>query len=168
VGEERLAAFGTELIAIHDGLREELAELRGNVERYLDGRGGRPRELKAHCLAFCSALDKHHSGEDAGAFPTLAERFPELRPVIGKLEEDHQLVAGILRRLDQVLVGITAEPDADAADRVLGELEGLAAILESHFTFEERSIVTALNSLSTAEGTTAGLFGIDTGDQLAG
>jgi hemerythrin-like domain-containing protein len=163
VGDERLTAFGTELIGIHRWLRAELAELRGNVERYLSGRGGRPRELKAHCLAFCSAIGEHHNGEDAGAFPVLAERFPELRPVIGKLEEDHRLVAGLLRQLDQVLAGIPAEPDADEAKRVLGELDGLAAILESHFTFEERTIVTALNSLPGVGRTTAELFGIDTG-----
>ncbi|MFI5613175.1 hemerythrin domain-containing protein [Amycolatopsis sp. NPDC051903] len=94
---ERLVAFGAELIEIHRRLREQLAALRGDVVSYLKGEGGRPRELKAHCLAFCSALGAHHTGEDAGAFPVLAGRFPELRPLIGKLEEDHQLVAGILR-----------------------------------------------------------------------
>ncbi|MER6795576.1 hypothetical protein [Amycolatopsis mediterranei] len=49
------------------------------------------------------------------------------------------------RQLDQVLGGITAEPDAAVAARVLGELHGLAAIVESHFSFEERAIVAALH-----------------------
>ncbi len=52
----RLAAFGNQLIEIHIWLREELALLREDVDAYLDGRGGRPRELRAHCLTFCSAL----------------------------------------------------------------------------------------------------------------
>ena len=77
------------------------------------GRGERPRELRAHCLPFCSALSRHHTGEDEGAFPVLAERFPELRPVLAELERDHQVVAGILRRLEELLGGLGAEADPD-------------------------------------------------------
>jgi Hemerythrin HHE cation binding domain len=86
---ERLTAFGNELIEIHVWLREELARLRADVGSYLDGRGERPRDLKVHCLSFCSALTRHHAGEDVGAFPLLAKASPELRPVIAQLEDDH-------------------------------------------------------------------------------
>jgi hemerythrin-like domain-containing protein len=158
---ERLAAFGAELIGIHRMLRRDLADLRADVERHLDGRGSRPRELKAHCLAFCSALGKHHAGEDAGAFPVLAREFSELRPLVEKMAEDHQLVAGLLRQLERVLGGISAEPDAAEVRHVLGELDGLTAILESHFGFEERTIVAALNALPAADHTTVDLFGLD-------
>lgn len=151
-------AFGTELVEIHRMLRRDLADLRANVER-----GGRPRELKAHCLAFCAALGKHHAGEDAGAFPLLAREFPELRPLMEKMSEDHQLVAGLLRRLEDVLGGIGEDPDAAEIRDVLGELDGLTAILESHFGFEERRIRSALNSLSV-DHTAAELFGLDAPD----
>jgi iron-sulfur cluster repair protein YtfE (RIC family) len=158
--QERLTAFGNELIEIHHWLRAELARTRTEADSYLDGRGRRPEELKAHCLSFCSALTTHHTSEDGRAFPLLAEEFPELRPVILKLEEDHRLVSGILRSLKQLLGGIAAEPDAAEARRVRSELDGLTAILESHFRFEERRIVAALNSLTSAAGTTEDLFGI--------
>ncbi|MFG2007091.1 hemerythrin domain-containing protein [Spirillospora sp. NPDC048911] len=145
----RLAAFGTQLIEVHHWLREELALLQDNVDAFLDGTGGRPRELRAHCLTFCSALERHHTGEDTGAFPVLAERLPELRPVIAQLEEDHQLVAGILRKIEELVGGLDdpAELGEGEADKVRAELDGLAAIMESHFTFEERRVVTALNEL---------------------
>jgi iron-sulfur cluster repair protein YtfE (RIC family) len=157
---DRLAAFGTELIEVHLWLREELGRLRADVDSYLSGHGARPRELKAHCLAFCSALTRHHQGEDSQAFPRLAQEFPELRPVIVKLESDHQLVASIQRRLDQLLGGISARPDAAEATRVRGELDGLTAILQSHFAFEEKRIVTALNALSAGAGSAESLLGI--------
>jgi iron-sulfur cluster repair protein YtfE (RIC family) len=157
---ERLTAFGNELIEIHVWLRAELARLRADVGSYLDGRGDRPPDLKVHCLSFCSALTRHHAGEDAGAFPLLAKASPELRPVIAQLEDDHQMVRSILRALEQLLASITAEPGAAEAKRVRGELDGLAAILESHFAFEERRIVTALNALPPEAGTTEGLLGI--------
>ena len=156
----RLIAFGNELIRIHLQLREDLARVKTELDAHLAGRGERPRELRAHCLAFCSAVTRHHTGEDDGAFPALALRFPELRPVIVKLAEDHVLIAGILHRLDQLLGGIPEEPDAAEARRVRSELDGLAAILESHFVFEERRITAALNELPPETGTVQSLLGM--------
>jgi hemerythrin-like domain-containing protein len=108
----RLTAFGNQLIEVHLWLREELARLREDVDSYLDG-GERPRELRAHCLTFCSALSRHHTGEDDGAFPVLAEQFPELRPVLEELRRDHHMVAGILRRLEELLGSLGSDPDPD-------------------------------------------------------
>lgn len=139
----RLEAFGTQLIDVHFWLREELSKLRDS----LDGNAHRPRELRAHCLTFCSALERHHTGEDRTAFPVLAEEFPGLRPVLEKLQQDHHLVADILRRIETLVGDVQAEPDEVEAQRVRRELDGLAAIMESHFAFEERQITAALNEL---------------------
>jgi hemerythrin-like domain-containing protein len=144
----RLTAFGNQLIEVHIWLREELARLREDVDSYLDGRNERPRELRAHCLTFCSALSRHHTGEDDGAFPVLVEQFPELRPVLEELGRDHHVVTGILRKLEELLGDLEADPDPAEAQRVRAELDGLAALLESHFVYEEKRIVSALNSLS--------------------
>ncbi|MTE21656.1 hemerythrin domain-containing protein [Streptomyces sp. TRM43335] len=157
---DRLRALGDELVEIHTGLRAELERLRADVDAHLNGRAGRPRQLKAHCLAFCSALTRHHTGEDTGAFLHLARRFPDLRPVIVKLEEDHRLVSGLLHDLERLLDGIPDEPDEAEARRVMGELDGLAAILESHFSFEERRILDALDALPPEAGTTESLLGL--------
>ncbi|MEU4369405.1 hemerythrin domain-containing protein [Micromonospora chersina] len=136
----RLTALGTQLIEIHDWLREELTRLRAS----LDSPGGAAlsRELRAHCVGFCTALDRHHTGEDGGAFHALAEQAPELRPVLAELSADHRIVADLLRRLDALLI--------EAADgrSVRAELDGLAALLETHFTYEERKLVAALNRLA--------------------
>ncbi|MEU9740437.1 hemerythrin domain-containing protein [Micromonospora chersina] len=136
----RLTALGTRLIEIHDWLREELTRLRAS----LDSPGGAAlsRELRAHCVGFCAALDRHHTGEDGGAFRALAEQAPELRPVLAELSADHSIVADLLRRIDALLT--------EAADgrSVRAELDGLAALLETHFTYEERKLVAALNRLT--------------------
>ncbi|MGP4100483.1 hemerythrin domain-containing protein [Nonomuraea sp. KM90] len=145
--DHRLKAFGDQLISVHSWLRDELAGLREGIDAHLAGHAGRPRDLRAHCLAFCSALERHHTGEDAAAFPTLAEQFPELRPVLEELTRDHHQVSEILRKLQELLD--TLDTDAAAQPRdVRAELDGLAALLESHFTYEERKIVTALNTLN--------------------
>ncbi|WP_431901227.1 hemerythrin domain-containing protein [Nonomuraea sp. bgisy101] len=140
---ERLEAFGTQLIDVHFWLREELSKLRDSLE----GNTRRPRELRAHCLTFCSALERHHTGEDDTAFPALAEEFPDLRPVLEKLQQDHHLVADILRRIEALAGDAGIEPGEAEVQRVSRELDGLAAIMESHFAFEERQITAALNAL---------------------
>ncbi|WP_326798539.1 hemerythrin domain-containing protein [Streptomyces sp. NBC_01808] len=155
----RLVAFGDELLAIHRGLRAELARLRTETDDYLAG-GPRPRDLKAHCLAFCTALTSHHTGEDRGAFPALAARDPELRPLIAKMEEDHAMMSGLLQSLERVLDTLPEDPGEGDAARVRGELEGLSAIVESHFRFEERTIVAALNALPAGAGSTEDLLGL--------
>ncbi|MET9553055.1 hemerythrin domain-containing protein [Streptomyces sp. NPDC006645] len=145
--DDRLAAFGNQLIDVHIWLREELARLQDDVDDYLTGDGGRPRELQAHCLAFCSALTRHHTAEDDGVFPALAREFPELGPVLQQLAHDHHMVTGMLGRLQDLLNGVAPAPDAAEARRVRGELDGLVALVESHFTYEEKKLVDALNAL---------------------
>ncbi len=151
---DRLTAFGNQLVHVHLWLREELAALRSGLDDHLSGRAGRPRELRAHCLAFCTALTRHHTAEDGGVFPALAEAHPELRPVLDELAHDHLQVEELLVRLQTLLDGLpdasAAEPLApEAARRLSGELDGLIALVESHFTYEEKKLVAALNTLTT-------------------
>jgi hypothetical protein len=130
---------------VHQALRERLAILRQEAAA-----GGSPSgassalgsgDLLSHCLSFCTAIHTHHTGEDTQLFPALQAAAPELAPVIGKLIEDHTLVAGILRQLQDLLA-------APTGPETLGrELDGLTAILESHFSFEERRIAAALDAL---------------------
>lgn len=151
----RITALGNQLIGIHLALREELEQLREDADAWLEGRGARPRELRAHCLAFCTALTRHHTGEDGGAFPALARQHPELRPVIEELEHDHQTVTEILRAVEDL---VADEAAVDPA-RVRAELEGLTALLESHFAYEEKRLVAALNALPAGAGDAESLLG---------
>jgi iron-sulfur cluster repair protein YtfE (RIC family) len=153
--DDRLMSFGTQLIDVHAWLREELILLREDVDSYVDGHGGRPSDLRAHCLTFCSALTEHHTGEDGGAFPVLAADSPELAPVLAKLTQDHHVVTTILTNLETLVDRCAATPDPAEGRRLRAELEGLAAILETHFSYEEKQLVAALNSLSTRAGAAA-------------
>ncbi|MEW9528289.1 hemerythrin domain-containing protein [Microbispora sp. NPDC049125] len=155
----RLTAFGNQLIDVHLWLRQELARLRTDFGSFVDG-GERLRTLQAHCLTFCSAVARHHTGEDEGAFPALAEAFPELRPLLEELRKDHRVVAETMARLEELVGGLGPDTDSGRARDVRGELDGLAAVLESHFVYEERRIVSALNALSVPawQGTRPGFL----------
>lgn len=151
---ERLTAFGNQLIEIHVHLREELARLRASLDSP-DGKLRLSRQLRAHCLGFCAALSRHHTGEDGGAFRVLAEQVPELRPVLAELAEDHRVVAAVLRRVEELV----ADPAA-AGPQLGAELDGLAALLESHFGYEERKLFAALNAVNREAGSTVELLGV--------
>lgn len=128
---DRLIAFGTQLIETHDRIRDALDRLRA---------GDLPvRDLRTHCLAFCAALSRHHTGEDAGAFPVIALAHPELGPVLAELSRDHEIVEDCLRRIAELL-------DRDPVD-LRPELDTLAVLLETHLTYEERKLVAVLDAL---------------------
>ncbi|GIE91875.1 hemerythrin domain-containing protein [Actinoplanes regularis] len=126
-GGDRVAALSRQLAEAHQELRRRLADLRSGRLQAAD--------LRTHCLAFCTALTTHHQGEDGGLFAALARERPDLEPTIGKLVEDHVLITGLLTRITE------ADPAA-----IGPELDGLAAIMESHFRYEERALSAALDA----------------------
>ncbi|MCO1655097.1 hemerythrin domain-containing protein [Pseudonocardia humida] len=142
---DRLRAFGNQLTDTHLRLRDELDDLRAALAA---GAPAAPtRDLGAHCLAFCAHLHEHHTDEDTTVFPALARRDPALRPVLEQLEWDHRVVAQILTRITELVGGVPPDPAPPALRGVLGELDGLTALLESHFRFEEKRLVDALNAM---------------------
>ncbi|MFX0577992.1 hemerythrin domain-containing protein [Nocardia nepalensis] len=151
----RARALGQELVRVHHWLRTELTRIRADVTAYAAGSDLRPTRLRTHCTAFCAALTRHHTSEDVAGFPALAEQFPELAPVLIELRKDHDLVGDILRRLTELVDSI----GPNNADTVRRELDGLAAILESHFRWEERRLIEAFDALEMGTGTGEDLLG---------
>jgi hypothetical protein len=142
VTHDRATALSIQLTLTHQALRERVRELRHHLLSGKPVAASAGTDLREHCAAFCAALERHHTGEDEGLFPALRREFPELAPTVDKLAEDHWLISGILRRVRE-LTG------ADPAT-VVGELDGLAAIMDSHFAFEERRISTAIDALKAS------------------
>lgn len=143
---DRLAAFSEQLRQVHQSLRDRLSCLRQEAAEggYRAANAVGTDDLLSHCLGFCAAIGSHHLGEDSHLLPALRAASPELAPVIDNLIEDHSLVAGLLGRLRELLSLGMAASSPDALAR---ELDGLAAILESHFSYEERRIAVALDGL---------------------
>ncbi len=127
--DDRALAWGIQLVEVHDWLREQLATLR-------DGSTMDKPSLRVQCESFCTVLSGHHADEDDGLFPALARQYPELGPLLDELRRDHRTVADIVARLSDL--------DSAALPR---ELDGLAAVLESHLSYEERKLVTILDAL---------------------
>jgi Hemerythrin HHE cation binding domain len=125
---DRAVALSRQLAQAHQRLREQLADTRTSPGK----------TLTAHCLAFCAALTAHHQGEDAGMFTDLLRERPDLADTVRKLVEDHEMISSILTRVAE-LSGRTADSAIEL------ELDGLTAIMENHFRYEERALSAALD-----------------------
>lgn len=136
---QRLIAWNRELTDTHRRLRDAVQRARDAVHTG-DLRSARA-DLRLHCNGFCTALTNHHVAEDVALFPELAARYPELRRTITILEEDHERIASLLGQFDEAIAS-----DTPAAGLAL-HLDGLAAIMESHFRYEERRLLDTLATL---------------------
>ena len=137
----RLIAWHHEMTRVHARLREALDVVREAVE---DGRAvpAPERDLLLFCHGFCTALSRHHAGEDRALFPALAELHPELRPVLAHLEQDHSMI-------EHLLGGLRRAIDLGGGPvEIERHLDGVAAVMETHFRYEERALLGVLADLS--------------------
>lgn len=146
---DRVLALSLQLARTHDELLDQVAAVRaalvaGRVPGPLD------RELLSHCTAFCVALDRHHTAEDDGLLPLLAREEPALAPAVENLLQDHAMIGTLLGQLVELLQRAAA---GDGTDRLVGRLDGLAAVMESHFSYEERAIGAAVDRLGPGSWT---------------
>lgn len=137
----RLIAWSNELRSVHGRLRNALSITREALASGEPQGGSATRDLLLFCHGFCAALTGHHEGEDRELFPAIAAEHPELRETLRTLEQDHSMIGHLIGGL-QTAVDASASPD-----ELSRHLEGIAAIMESHFRFEERQLLTVLETL---------------------
>lgn len=136
----RLVAWSGELRRVHGRLRDALRAAQEEARAgFRDDAAA--RELLLYCHGFCVALDSHHRGEDRALFPAIEAAHPDLAPVLRALEQDHSMIAHLLGGLR------TAADRAAPPEEIERHLEGVAAIMESHFRYEERQLLTVLDTL---------------------
>lgn len=158
------------LIVIHNALRGELSRLREIVQQVADGLAavGDARSainrmslrqnawtLGAYCGQYCRIVTGHHTLEDVSMFPHL-RRVAGAAPVVDRLEEEHEVIAGLLDAMDRALVGVVdvaGSPEgggaqgeapgaeADALDRLIEVLDLFTDALLSHLAYEERELL---------------------------
>ncbi|GAA1476235.1 hypothetical protein GCM10009623_06810 [Nocardioides aestuarii] len=133
----RLVAWADEMRRAHSRLRDALSVVRTAAEAGEDVPAPE-RELLLFCHGFCAALGGHHEAEDGMLLPALRQQQPELAPVIERLTQDHEAISRLLHDLRDAL------DRRLPPDRLLGHLDGIGAIVESHFRYEERELLPVL------------------------
>jgi hemerythrin-like domain-containing protein len=155
---DRGRAFGQHLIEVHDHFRQELDQLRDLVRQVANGEveAGTARSalhdmtvrqnrwtLGTYCENYCRAVTTHHTLEDAAMFPQLRRTDARLEPVIDRLAEEHEAIAGVLDRVDAALVAMVGKPDG-GIEEVRRAVDLLTDTLLSHLSYEERELVEPL------------------------
>jgi hypothetical protein len=130
---DRAAAWAREIRTVH-------ATLSASIDRMLRSLDSGepatlPADLRSHCLAFCSALQAHHTDEDRALFPSFEAAL------VARLYEDHAMLGTLLAQLADAAA--TAPPDA-----LRLHLDGIRAIMTSHFGYEERTLLPRLDALA--------------------
>jgi hypothetical protein len=152
---------GDHLVAIHDHLRAELAQVRDLVEQVERGHvdAGRARSvistmtmrqndwtLGTYCESYCRLVTMHHSIEDQSMYPRLLAAEPGLAPAIDRMVEEHLEIHGLLDGVDRALVGLVNDPST-GLDGVRTALDRLSGSLLAHLRYEEDQLVEPLNRL---------------------
>lgn len=139
-GELNASSWGAALKLVHDAFRRELRLVRKEVAESGNGLGA---QLKVNCLTVCQGLHYHHQAEDAGMFPGLAGRRPDLSPTLDRLRREHETIAGLVETLQRAISAADTEPT-----HLLAEVDRLTEELESHLSYEEEQLVPLLDAAS--------------------
>ncbi|MFC4628883.1 hemerythrin domain-containing protein [Promicromonospora alba] len=135
---QRVVAWGQELREVHRRLRDALAVARSAIEDGAEGPAA-ARELQLYCVGFCAALTGHHRSEDATLFDVVLADRPELAPVVADLKRDHSMLDHLLGELERAALSGAAQ------DALLRHLDGIEAVMETHFRYEEKKLVDVLD-----------------------
>jgi alkanesulfonate monooxygenase SsuD/methylene tetrahydromethanopterin reductase-like flavin-dependent oxidoreductase (luciferase family) len=152
-------AAGQHLVDIHDALRAELTQLHDVIDQVRRGQldAGAARSainemtvrqnnwtLGAFCQSYCRIVTGHHGLEDRSVFPHLRRRDARLAPVLDRLADEHEVIAGVLDRVDRALVAVITQDDMAALQAAVDVLDDT---LLSHLAYEERELVEPLARL---------------------
>lgn len=150
----RMIAWSAQLRRVHQRLTDALAIARESVES-TDAREAVEQlaDPLIYCWGLCSALDGHHEAEDGALFPRLRERNPELAPVLDNLTRDHRMIAHLLGELRRAMA--TGDPPED----LRRHLNGIEAVMTTHFRYEEKRLVAVLDGLDLGSTPPPAIFG---------
>ncbi|PAZ13258.1 cation-binding protein [Streptomyces sp. SA15] len=137
-GDINAGSMGEAIKVVHDAFRRELGLIRQEMSVGASMLGA---QLRVNCLSFCQGLHNHHTGEDLGMFPVLADRHPEAAPALARLRHEHERIAELVEELRRTVTAENADPAAARA-----EVERLTAELEAHLTYEEEQLIPLLDA----------------------
>jgi hemerythrin-like domain-containing protein len=101
---------------------------------------------------FSAALHHHHSGEDAGVWPTLMERADaEGRATLEAMEAEHSEIDPILEACAAGLKRLAEHPDDDARAALAVRLVAARERLAEHLKHEETEAIPLIQALLTQE-----------------
>lgn len=153
-GPAEVNTLADKILEVHTWLRHQLREVRAEADAHFaasaahraSGQPGGPPapglglQIRQRCLAFCQALEFHHTGEDGHVFPVMAGYHPHLADVFERLREEHLAIGAVQSELAALLDGVVAT----VPERFRTELARMSQQLNAHFAYEEEQLLPVL------------------------
>jgi alkanesulfonate monooxygenase SsuD/methylene tetrahydromethanopterin reductase-like flavin-dependent oxidoreductase (luciferase family) len=151
-------SYARDLVGVHDHLRSELAQLRDMISQVaagsLDVASARSEINKltmrqnqwtvgAYCESYCRLVGLHHTIESTQLFPGLSRLDGRLAPVTERLHAEHEVIAGLLARIDAALVALVTDP-IRGMPALEAAVDLLTDALLSHLSYEEHQLLEPL------------------------
>ncbi|MGW4036119.1 nitroreductase/quinone reductase family protein [Streptomyces sp. NPDC004778] len=146
-----IASLADKLVEVHTWLRGQLRHVHEETEAHFaararhEGDGEPPApglglQIRQRCLAFCQALEFHHTAEDGHMLPTMDGHHPHLRDVFDRLREEHRSIGAV----QSALAGLLADAAIAEPDRFRAELTRMTQELTAHLDYEEEHVLPLL------------------------
>jgi alkanesulfonate monooxygenase SsuD/methylene tetrahydromethanopterin reductase-like flavin-dependent oxidoreductase (luciferase family) len=151
-------SYARELVGVHNHLRSELDGLRDMISQVaagsLDVATARSEINKltmrqnqwtvgAYCESYCRLVGLHHTIESTQLFPGLSRLDGRLAPVTERLHAEHEIIAGLLARVDAALVALVTDP-VRGMPALEAAVDLLTDALLSHLSYEEHQLLEPL------------------------
>jgi len=151
-------SYAADLVGVHNHLRSELSQLRDMISQVAAGSldvataRGEINKLTmrqnqwtvgAYCESYCRLVGLHHTIESTQLFPGLSRLDGRLAPGTERLHAEHEIIAGLLSRVDAALVALVTDP-VRGMPGLEAAVDLLTDALLSHLSYEEHQLLEPL------------------------
>jgi hemerythrin-like domain-containing protein len=130
-----------EMVVVHRVFRREFDALPALVRAVPPGDVDRAGVVLGHLRELAGSLHHHHTAEDELVWPLLLERVDLDRPLVLRMEEQHERVADLLEHADAQAGAFAADASPATGETLAATLTQLTAALEEHLDDEEREVL---------------------------
>jgi hemerythrin-like domain-containing protein len=124
---------------IHAAIRRDVARFDAALAAFPDGSQQRAEELNRAWKNFAFQIHHHHDDEESIFWPAFRALGAD-EALVSDLDGEHERMQGALAVADSVMQEFRATPTAANAESVRAAIRALDAVLNEHFTHEERDL----------------------------
>ncbi|MGW4944350.1 hemerythrin domain-containing protein [Actinoplanes sp. NPDC004185] len=130
-----------EMVLVHRVFRREFRILPALIRAVPPGDTARAETIGSHLANVAGALHHHHESEDELLWPIMLDRVGLRADLVHRMEAQHERLAGLLTRIDDLTARWRAHAGAEVRDELADVLAQASGALDEHLGDEERELL---------------------------